>query len=563
MADLLSAGVTPAFIMGNDIGQINGYKLCQMVCAQIGDKYVDMVQPVRNLWRIYINNSQKKLDLVNQGMVVDGKSVKVHASNPYATGSIHHIFQDMKNKPAQMVRILIKDLLGSVSSSEIKHMLTDIFGLTLSSEIKWGFYRDPHNYLTTKKNGDRFCFVHPDELKVPLPREAKCGIFSCRIFHKGQFPEDNECYKCFSTEHKGRDCKNEPCCRVCKEPGHTPGDEKCEYYMDNTDVLAFGGDKDPFSNHYMVDFTYNQLDVKSSEHAFLYHKARINGQMDIALEILAARDAKEAKRISKRIRCCHDWDRQKIARNLMKDINISKVESCKEAKDLLHEAYLDKKTIVEAVPNRKGHFWGSALKKEETLHTRMDKWLGDNEMGKIWMEIAEDIWSEPEWTDENDSHGEMEPPAPSPFAVPADMAAENQLLKELSNAEIAQEDAQEGQEDGEIIDSDFSLKTLGQKDNSKLVTRGNDAVNATIDSISKKLKMMRDRSASCTRSTARARIPKHRNGKPKSRSPRTSSVKRSSNTPTSPASPSSAKQPNKIVRKESPKKFENGVQKPS
>ncbi len=82
---------TPAFIIASEVNIKDGYTVCQAVCQAIGNEHVDMVQQVRNLWRIYLLSRDAKLELVTKGIVIEGKWCSVYNSNPYATGSIHNI----------------------------------------------------------------------------------------------------------------------------------------------------------------------------------------------------------------------------------------------------------------------------------------------------------------------------------------------------------------------------------------------------------------------------------------------------------------------------------------
>ena len=96
---------------------------------------------------------------------------------------------------------------------------------------------------------------------MPLPREAKVGNSTCRIFHEGQYGlKRKECFKCFSSSHFGKNCKAEKCCQICRKPGHSPASSDCEFHVENDGLCVFGGgeDDDFLSNHYECKFEHNR-----------------------------------------------------------------------------------------------------------------------------------------------------------------------------------------------------------------------------------------------------------------------------------------------------------------
>ncbi len=312
---------TPAFIKLSDLpDKMDPYQVCMAIEDSIGKYNLDTVQMVRNTYRIYLLNNTAKAQLCAKGITIDNKSVSVFNNNPFVSG-----FNEITGAEIPVIRLLIKDLYRSVANGPLEHLLTQKFGLKLSSDIKFSYYRNARRELTNIKTGDRFCFVTQEQLQGnPLPREAMCGRFKIRIFHDGQMAGIRECYRCFSTEHYGSKCSSEKCCRICKNPGHEPGTPECEYYEQNVDILAFGGEDDPFSSLFPCKFTVRHVDFHCSEQAFWYHKCMICMDPDLAKKILDAKDGKHVKRLSKQLRCTPDWDQSDIAINLMKEICIEK-----------------------------------------------------------------------------------------------------------------------------------------------------------------------------------------------------------------------------------------------
>ncbi len=305
--------------------------------------------------------------------------------------------------------------------------------------------------INRKKN--RFVLVHPDELQRPLPRHAQCGIWRCRIFHKGQFDTSKtECYNCFSDEHQSKHCPNEKACVVCRKGGHEPGDPDCEHYHQNKDMLPFGGAQDPLSNHFEHEFFYNHVPALTLENHWFHQKGYKNGQSVLGDMCLEAKTGKEAKYLGNGIRCLEEWDESVQGYELMKDIVRAKINQVTPARDALYEAWLEKKYIVEAVPNSRDTFWGSGLGKEATMHTLPKFWPGKNSLGRILMEVADEIWDEHEagWEDyetesatretSNKVEEEAEPtnkPPPTPENEETNGNSENHDVTVLSEQEIS------------------------------------------------------------------------------------------------------------------------------
>ncbi len=117
-------------------------------------------------------------------------------SNPFATGAIN-AGVDIDQSDVQMVKLAIRDLYKSVAHSEVVSMLENRYKLKVATDVRFANYRDYDKKLTSFVNYDRFVWVHPDQLKVPLPRMAQCGVHKCRIFYRGQFKPSKLCYNTF------------------------------------------------------------------------------------------------------------------------------------------------------------------------------------------------------------------------------------------------------------------------------------------------------------------------------------------------------------------------------
>ncbi len=411
--------VTPLFIKSTDIGSpITGYNLGTMINEQFFEQYQDKViegiQEVRSLWRLYPTSEAAKTMVCEQGLKYSNRTIKCYIQNPYVTGLIASgIDKGYEEKP--MVKVTVKDLYKSVSVDSVHHMLTKVYKLDVDvNDIKIGNCRDDQGNLSDLINYDRYIYIHPDQLKIPLPRNAQCGTFKCRIYHKGQFGPSRKCFRCFREDHVSKNCTNPKACRVCLQFGHIPGSPDCRFYTTNTNTRPYGGAEDPLSNHYEGEFTHNHIKMKTVENGWFHQKALKNGQTALAHMCLDAESAKEAKYLSQGIRCTENWDEQPLSYELMKDINRSKFQQVPIAKEALYECWENDWNIVEAVHTTRDTYWGSGLSKEATLHTTPQMWPGSNTMGKILTELSieffgerpEIIRQERDWSESDSDHSD-------------------------------------------------------------------------------------------------------------------------------------------------------------
>ena len=93
--------------------------------------------------------------------------------------------------------------------------------------------------------------------------------------------------------------------------------------MTENNVEVFVGDTNVLSNFYPCKLKVLGTTQKSVEHAFQYARAIRNGNLGIANKILEARDAKEAKAISKEINYDNQNDSQKT--DLMEQLLLEKL----------------------------------------------------------------------------------------------------------------------------------------------------------------------------------------------------------------------------------------------
>ena len=405
--------VTPAFIFSSQTGDLDGYEIGMKVISIVGEGLVRTVQQVKGLWRVYFNTQQSKIDLITEGLTIGNTKVKCYNSNPFTTGALRSGVRPDQLDKVNMVRVLIKDLYESVANEQVEYMMVHVFKVKLASEVQYAEYRR-NEKLTGLRNGDRFCWVHPDQLDTPLPRFAKCGNYNCRIFHRDQFKDQQkECFQCFGLGHLSKDCTKGRCCRVCKEPDHKEGTPMCNFYTDEIDkVFPFGGKNDPFSNHFEKSFVCDHVPSVTAEGHWFNQKSMAHGQDKLAMECINAGSGREAKALSRSIRCTPDWDyKGPRGVEMMRNIVKSKVEQVEEAKECLKFAWENDLTIVESVHSFHDKFWGSGMDKQTTMHTKPEHWPGKNMLGKIWMDLALELFGEKPVqkvkNDQNESKGDQ------------------------------------------------------------------------------------------------------------------------------------------------------------
>lgn len=294
--------VQPVFFKQTEIlKNISGLEICQAVSEVVGDSNLVEGAQLRRypkgggLWRIYMTSMEARTTLLATGLSVGDVSVELYSQNPFATGG--------HDPDKQSIKITVKDIPISVAPESVKEMFVS-HGVTITSQVLYGYYRDKAGKLTNLKNGDRVAYASEEELKKsPLPRKSQCGFFTCRVFHEGQPEAEKKCFKCNQVGHYGYQCEKPDVCSACKEADHKAGEPVCKLYASEQDVVVFGGPKDILSNFFPCSVTYKGQTMKSSEHLYQAQKASMCSRPDIAKEIEEAPNAFKAKQIAKKIGC--------------------------------------------------------------------------------------------------------------------------------------------------------------------------------------------------------------------------------------------------------------------
>ena len=238
--------VEPVFIKDSDmpLSDLTPYTVVKAVIQKVSAQYVEGVQKIGSLWRIYLNSVHSRLDFISKKtVVIHGKAVPLYEQNPFKT--------HQKTPQERKDKLTVRGLPLSVSNQEIQTLL-ESKGEVLASSIKYSQIRNEDGTLTEFLNGDRFLYCEP--LSTPLPRQQTICNFQCLVYHHGM---------------------NNNQCKSCNTLGHKSGDNHCPAKAEQGTILAFCGHQDPLSNHFPAPILAFDEDepFKSIEHAFFWRMA--------------------------------------------------------------------------------------------------------------------------------------------------------------------------------------------------------------------------------------------------------------------------------------------------
>ena len=130
----------------------------------------------------------------------------------------------------------------------------------------------------------------------------------------------------------------------------------------------------------------------NSEQYFMYMKAIIFGDYEIAEKILATKDPKKAKELGRIVRNYDDKVWNDMRYKVMVDANKAKYSQNEDLKKLITSDEFKGKGFVEASPVDK--VWGIGLGENDPLADDENNWKGQNLLGKSLDEVREWLLSE-------------------------------------------------------------------------------------------------------------------------------------------------------------------------
>ena len=161
----------------------------------------------------------------------------------------------------------------------------------------------------------------------------------------------------------------------CYKPAHT---------RTVSDTVLFFTKQSPFSNFYKRNFTISDVTYSSVEQYYSFHAAKFSGDLDRSKLIMQQTEPAEHRKTVKEIK---GFDKelwyQGQAQKIMKQAMEAKFSQNKDLAEILKNT--GEKDIAEA--NANDHYWGIGLSLWEKDVGNKNKWTGDNQTGKLLMEV--------------------------------------------------------------------------------------------------------------------------------------------------------------------------------
>ena len=152
------------------------------------------------------------------------------------------------------------------------------------------------------------------------------------------------------------------------------------------DYTFFYDKTSPFSNFHNARFTLYGQDFTSSEQAFMWCKAWLFGDTDIAKKILVAKTPFEAKKLGRKVGGFNETMWQAMRTRVMYMVIVAKFGQNVDLWEKLESTIGTK--MVEAAP--KDMVWGIWLSEEDAKKTPESEWKGQNLLGKMLTKYRED-----------------------------------------------------------------------------------------------------------------------------------------------------------------------------
>ena len=172
------ATVPPAFIVSRDLPEdpkVDNNELCVAIAKVVGRAELLGAQRIGALWRVYLNTSEARANLLGQGLAVRGITVAVASQNPFF-GQKTRWYSDPRNATngVRYSAIHRQRHYRSSFNKEIKK------GVKLRSALKLEEIRDREGKLTGWLSGRRFVFI--DLPKTPLEKNMDIGPIRLNCF---------------------------------------------------------------------------------------------------------------------------------------------------------------------------------------------------------------------------------------------------------------------------------------------------------------------------------------------------------------------------------------------
>lgn len=211
-------GGKPVFVKHKDIPTIDdkvitNEEIFKCLCKSVPSCDIKGIQKIGGLWRLYVENQDKRIKIITNGLNVRNVNIAVYDKNPF-----------LRDENDNSLRLLIRDIPLSAHDSliidELERLKYKVLGTVSYQRLR------VDERLTDCLTGDRV--VHIQQPSTPLPRIMNFGLFKGKIFHYGQLPSTTRpkvvCSRCLSEGHHRSQCSGPVVCRRCNQPGHIQQD---------------------------------------------------------------------------------------------------------------------------------------------------------------------------------------------------------------------------------------------------------------------------------------------------------------------------------------------------
>ena len=158
--------------------------------------------------------------------------------------------------------------------------------------------------------------------------------------------------------------------------------------MAKEDFWFFWGGE--FSQWYPSQFTIDDIEYNCAEQYMMAEKARLFGDTIMEEKIMATSNPKEQKAFGKQVMGFDKDKWESVARDIVKRANIAKFS---QNPNLVNAFEVSKgRELVEASPY--DTIWGIGLGENDKRAWNKETWLGTNWLGKVLMEVREELFPE-------------------------------------------------------------------------------------------------------------------------------------------------------------------------
>ena len=194
-------------------------EICSAAELVTGYGKIEGCQRIGGLWRLYANNSDSRVELLTQGLVLRGHSVTPRDKNPFIVEN-----SNGEDREIPATRLTVGNIPLSYNNEDIIKVIEKL-NIKARSRLMDERARDERGKLTRWKTGRRFIYI--DVPAQPLPKTVKIGQFTASLFHKEQKTAVT-CSNCLMKGHHHSGCEAPVKCKQCLQDGHKAGAAECQ-----------------------------------------------------------------------------------------------------------------------------------------------------------------------------------------------------------------------------------------------------------------------------------------------------------------------------------------------